>query len=63
MGNAGLLGKMAIFDIEFHERFHMLADKRKRIDNDGHPLRARTPNFIVGGGPNPLQRPDTALIA
>ena len=59
---AGCLGKSAIIEIEFDERFRML--RHKEIGATTSARRSRRPaNLLVGQRADPFERPDAALIA
>ena len=54
---------VAIFDIQFHQGFGMFADKGDGRDDDALVVASGAPDFGIGGGADPLQRSDPALVA
>ena len=61
--HAGLVGEMAVFDVELDQRFGMFRDEGDRHHDQPDPLGAGAADLVIGRGPEPVQRPDAALIA
>ena len=62
-GHAGLLGQVAVVDVEFDQRLRMLGHEGDREQHDRDAVPAGAADFLVGVGPDPLQRADAALVA
>src|SRR4051794_20757675 len=61
--DTGFHSQFAIFDVELDQRLGVLRNKGNRYDNGAFAVRAGAPHLCVGGGPDPLEWADTALVA